>query len=283
MLYQFNQRGNGGCIKLLVRPEIFVQNYYEQLPDFSFHTIAWNRGAQQMVSIDGVSYAFNTNAVLPIMLNQSFAFEKPDQVIAWQFNRAFYCILHSDPEVSCVGFLFFGPSPTMFLELDEEMTDKLNRLYELFLEEFKSEEEFKDGMLKMLLVRLIIQITRLAKKQYLSNSDLNDDKYNLIRNYHVLVETHFKTEKQIKFYASQLNRSPKTISNLFNTHSKQSPQQIIHERLLTEAKRLFQYTDKSVKEIADELGFEDASHFSKFFKSKTSVQPSQFKKLHTIL
>ena len=50
------------------------------------------------------------------------------------------------------------------------------------------------------------------------------------------------------------------------------------KRIITEAKRLFYYTDKSVKEIANDLGFEDVAHFSKFFKNCTNQSPSDIKK-----
>ena len=75
-----------------------------------------------------------------------------------------------------------------------------------------------------------------------------------------------------------MNKSPKTISNIFSLYSKKTPLQIIQERVITEAKRLFYYTDKSVKEIADDLGFEDVAHFSKFFKNCTTQNPSELKK-----
>ena len=68
------------------------------------------------------------------------------------------------------------------------------------------------------------------------------------------------------------------ISNIFSMYSKKSPINIIHDRIITEAKRLVYYTDKSIKEISVELGFEDAAHFSKFFKNYTSVSPSELKK-----
>jgi len=54
--------------------------------------------------------------------------------------------------------------------------------------------------------------------------------------------------------------------------------QIIQERIIQEAKRLFYYTEKSAKEIALELGFEDAGHFSRFFKNQTELSPSDFKR-----
>jgi AraC-like DNA-binding protein len=91
------------------------------------------------------------------------------------------------------------------------------------------------------------------------------------------VEIHFRKERQVQFYACQMNKPPKTISNIFSLYFKKTPLQVIHERIITEAKRLFYYTDKSVKEIADELGFEDAGHFSKLFKNVTALNPSDFK------
>ncbi len=279
MKYTFNNKEDAGQLNLLKQVPLFSQNYYEQPLDFSFHSIAWNRGKSQIVTIDEVAYEFKENSVLPIMLNQSFRFEKSDDILLWQFNREFYCIANHDAQVGCVGFLFFGPSPTMFVDLNAEFQAKMERLLESFEEEFQSDEEIKGEMLRMLLVRLIIKITRLAKKQYLGTEEVVEEKFNLIRQFNLLVEIHFRKEKQVAFYADLLNKSPKTISNYFSLYSKKTPSQIIQERIIQEAKRLFYYTDKSVKEIADELGFEDVAHFSKFFKNATSQNPSELKKV----
>jgi AraC-like DNA-binding protein len=278
MKHSFTHKDGLGKLLLLQKQDAFQQNYFQQKSDFSYHTIAWNRGKTQKVIIDEIEYEFAANSLLPIMLNQSFKFENADDIVAWQFNREFYCILNHDAEVGCVGFIFFGPSSTMFVKLDEEHIEKMQRLLELFVEEYESEEDIKGEMLRMLLVRLIIQTTRLAKKQYLDKSEIIEEKFNLLRQYNLLVEVHFRTERQVQFYAGLLNKSPKTISNIFSLYSKKTPLQIIQERVITEAKRLFYYTDKSVKEIADDLGFEDVAHFSKFFKNCTSQNPSELKK-----
>jgi AraC-like DNA-binding protein len=57
------------------------------------------------------------------------------------------------------------------------------------------------------------------------------------------------------------------------------PLRIIQDRIISEAKKLFYYTDKSAKEIAYELGFEDSAHFSRFFKNVTGQNISEFKKV----
>lgn len=74
-----------------------------------------------------------------------------------------------------------------------------------------------------------------------------------------------------------LHKSPKTLSNIFSTCKLPSPLRVIHERIEAEAKRLLLYSTKSSKEIADLLGFEDQSSFSRFFKNMTGQSTVQFR------
>jgi AraC-like DNA-binding protein len=54
--------------------------------------------------------------------------------------------------------------------------------------------------------------------------------------------------------------------------------QMLHERRLLEAKRLLVYTEKQVKEVAYDCGFEDVAYFNRFFKKYTHLTPSDFRK-----
>ncbi len=278
MKHTFTNTDGQGKIILLKDEASFQQDYFQHTSGIAWYTIVWNTGKKQTVIIDEVSYDFEADCLLPIMMDQTFVFEHPQHIVAWQFNREFYCVVNHDAEVGCVGFLFYGPSPTMFVKLDKESVHIMQQLLQLFEEEFISEETIKGEMLRILLIRLIITITRFAKKQYLDNEELNEEKFYLLRQYHLLVELHYRKQHQVQFYAGLLNKSPKTIANIFSLYSKKTPLQVIMERVITEAKRLFYYTDKSVKEIADDLGFDDVSHFSKFFKKQTSLNPTELKK-----
>jgi AraC family transcriptional regulator, transcriptional activator of pobA len=282
MQHSYKNKKDTGLIVLNLNEKKLERYFSETNIDSKLYTIAWNRGKNQVVTIDEIEYEFKANSVLPIMMSQSFRFQMPEHIVLWQFNTEFYCIANHDAEVGCVGFVFYGSSPTMFVKLEAEHAETMKRLLEIFEEEFLSGEDIKGEMLRMLLVRLIIQVTRLAKKQYLNTEAVYDDKFNLIRQYNLLVEIHYRKEHQVQFYAGLLNKSPKTISNIFSLYSKKTPTQVIQERIIAEAKRLFYYTDKSVKEIADILGFEEVAHFSKFFKNCTSQNPSELKKVTQI-
>lgn len=241
-----------------------------------YFTIAWNPTESQTVTIDGTEHEFPANSLLTLLFNQSFSFEDSSSIVAWQFNREFYCIIDHDSEVSCVGFLF-SSTDHLFVKLSDPAPQKLQLLSDVFIEELKTTDHIRNEMLLVLLKRLIIYVTGLAKLGYVPSQKLQDEKFHLIRKFNLLVEANFKSEHSVSFYAQQLFKSPKTLSNIFAIYNSKTPSQIIQERITAEAKRLLLYTDKSVKHITFELGFEDVPYFSNFFKKNAGISPSDFR------
>lgn len=276
MVLQFAEPATDGLFYLLKEEIDFHRNFFRdrKLP---LLTIAWNRGATQKINIDGVDYQFASNSIVSLMTNNTFYFERPEDIVAWQYNRAFYCIIDHDKEVSCVGFLFYGSNGVMFMGLDADYARKINALLTVFLDEFSEKDNIQGEMLRMLLKRLIILITRLAKRQHLNGFDLPEEEFGIVRRFNLLVENHYRQYHQVQDYANLLNKSPKTLSNLFALYNHKTPLQVIKERIALEARRLLQYTDKTSKEIAFELGFEDPANFSRFFKQQTGLPPGDFK------
>ena len=81
------------------------------------------------------------------------------------FNREFYCIADHDSEVSCNGILFFGTQDIPIINIPREQQKRFDVLYDVFIEEFSTPDKIQGDMLQMLLKRLIIMCTRLAKEQ----------------------------------------------------------------------------------------------------------------------
>lgn len=266
----------GGDLLLFTNEQGFDRQYWNKDRGNKRFTIAWNPGPAQTVTIDEAAFDFPSNSLLTLLFDQSFQFETPENIIAWQFNREFYCIMDHDSEVSCVGFLF-GSTDHLFIPLMEESQQKLKLLYDVFSDELRTNDNIRYEMLLVLLKRLIKYITGLARAEYVPEKKIKDEKYNLIRKFNLLVEANFKSEHAVSFYAAQLFKSPKTLSNLFALYNHKSPSQVIQERILIEAKRLLAYTDKPVKAITYELGFEDMPHFSNFFKKHMKLSPQDFR------
>ncbi|TVR12491.1 MAG: helix-turn-helix domain-containing protein [Balneolaceae bacterium] len=192
------------------------------------------------------------------------------------FNREFYCVHTYDSEVSCNGLLFFGSNSSPVLKLDQDETRRLKTLFSVLEEEFSVADANQEEMLRILLKRLIIRCTRLAKDQILKSNE-NQSDIDLIRSFNVLVEEHFKTKKSVGDYAELMYKSPKTITNIFSKYSEDSPLRVIHNRVIMEAKRMLFYTDKSAKEVGYELGYSDPAQFSKLFKNHTGMTTTEFK------
>ncbi|MCR9287287.1 MAG: helix-turn-helix domain-containing protein [Bacteroidetes bacterium] len=275
MQYEFKEPTVGAKFRLIINESNYQRNFFEEQEDLLL-SLAWNTGDTQKVIIDEIEMDFPKNSFLSLMVNQSFRFEKPQDVVLWQYNREFYCIVDHDKEVSCAGFLFYGVSGSLLIELSEVEIRKFTLLLEVFKDEFQYRDNIQGEMLRMLLKRLIIILTRLGKEQYLSKT-IENNEYDLVREYSLLVENNFKNHHQVQDYANMLNKSPKTLSNLFSKHHNKTPLQIIRDRIFLEGKRLLIYTDKTSSEIAYDLGFDEPAHFSRFFKKMNGQSPSEFK------
>jgi AraC-like DNA-binding protein len=243
------------------------------------NTIVYNTAGEQKVVIDKIRYTMPGNSVLPLVANQDFSFAEPEKLVAWQFNRDFYCIADHDAEVGCVGFLFYGIQHPMFIPLSPKEIENISIIEMQCVEDMDVKDKMQGEMLRTLLKRLIINVTRVAKQQTESYRRFTDDKMDCIRKFNLLLEVNFRTRHEVQFYARAMNRSPKTLTNLFGLCNYPSPSRLIQRRIILEAKRYLYYTDKSAKEVAEALGFTSTAHFSRYFKANTGVNFSEFKVL----
>lgn len=230
------------------------------------NTFVYNKQEAQVVTVDEIPYTMPSNSILPLVSNQTFVFQHPEYLTAWQFNREFYCIVDHDTEVGCAGFLFYGIKHPMFILLNPDQASEITYLEKMVFNEMLVKDNFQGEMLRTLLKRLIIKTTRIAKSQNDSYSSFPEDRMDIVRKFSMQLEKHFKKQHKVSFYASVLHKSPKTLSNVFALLKQPSPSSLIRNRLFLEAKRYFHYTELSAKEIAYELGFESPAHFSRFFK-----------------
>lgn len=276
MRYQYTEAAVGGQLSLTVGDADFARYFFRERTQ-KLLAIVWNRGPAQTILIDETPYPFPENSFLCLNVSHSFRLDHPENTAVWQFNREFYCIVNHDYEVSCSGLLFYGWRESEPLLLDAAECRSFGLLLEVFQEEFASRDHIQGEMLRMLLKRLIIKLTRLAKTQYLHDA-LTETDLDTVRQFNLLVENNYKQLHQVQDYAGLMFKSPKTLSNLFARYQQKNPLQIISERIALESKRLLIYTDKPTSEIAYELGFDEPAHFSRFFKKMAGKSPSDFKK-----
>lgn len=129
--------------------------------------------------------------------------------------------------------------------------------------------------LHALLVRLsILQGRRRAHESVVSPS------LQRFKRFQQLVEERFAQWHQVAEYANQLGSTEKSLARAVETAMGMTVKAFITARINLEAKRLLVHTDLSVAAIADRLGFEEATNFSKFFKREAGCTPVEFRKRH---
>jgi AraC-like DNA-binding protein len=150
----------------------------------------------------------------------------------------------------------------------EELTPYL----ELLLQEIDNrmwQPEIVDGLLKALLGKM------LSVKPHKKVVRTDQQSAQFIQ----LIETHLHMAHAVKFYAEKMHMSPQNLNSICQKEVGQNASALIANLTINRAKRLLMYTSKTVAEIAHEIGFKDASHFTKFYKRHQHQTPKQFKEL----
>jgi AraC family transcriptional activator of pobA len=174
-----------------------------------------------------------------------------------------------------------GGKPAYFL--NQEQDDIVSGIFTKMLDEIESDYVFKYDLLR----NYVTEITHFALKSRPSETLYQhpDAKSRITSVFTELLERQFPIEtpsqrfsmrsakdfaEKLAVHVNHLNRSVKETTGKTTTD-------IITQRLLAEAKLLLRHTDWNVSEIGYCLGFEEAAHFSNFFKKQTAYTPGSFR------
>lgn len=262
------------------------QNPFSQLVRFSyFSLVLLSEGAIELKA-DLSTYRVESPAMLFFSPYQPFKFSTlfPEKMAlsVVNFHPDFFCILKHQQEVSCNGVLFNNLYEAPFISLSIEQAQLLSVQIQQMRDELLHENLAQHDLLLSYLKIFLIHITRYKKqsdtKKEATQQTLASPERSILQKLKMRIEDHFLQEHAPSFYADELNISVKSLGRLTKQHFNRTLSDLIQERLMMEAKRDLYLTDKSVKEIAYRLGFEDESYFSRLFKKNTNTSPLNYRK-----
>jgi AraC family transcriptional activator of pobA len=144
------------------------------------------------------------------------------------------------------------------------------------LAEYAQPSVFQTDALRAYLELLLIQLARLSPNLVIA-PDETKWPYQLYQ-LETLVEQHYLQHQPIGFYAEALHLSPKYLNELCKANLGKPVTHLLQERLVLEAKRLLTHSPHlNIAQVAQALGFEDNSYFSRFFKKQAGITPEQFR------
>jgi AraC family transcriptional activator of pobA len=124
---------------------------------------------------------------------------------------------------------------------------------------------------------LLGNVQRFAHRQASSADPAVGQERLLLEQFFALIERRVRNGHKVDQYATALRVSPSRLRRACQALTGRSPMQLVHARILLEAKRQLHYTDRAVHTIATELGFEDAAYFTRFFSRRAGVSPRVFR------
>ncbi|MDE1190731.1 MAG: helix-turn-helix transcriptional regulator [Arachidicoccus sp.] len=222
--------------------------------------------------------------------NGSVTFQAPKQVVSvydHQFTGGWALAFHPDfiqnfPLAKNIHkFDFFSYSVNQALYVSDEEENKIVALMKSISEEYENNDSFSRDIIISHLETLLNYANRFYKRQALEakkkGNDLLSKVEKVLSNYFDRNDVQQQGLPTVQHLANKLNLSPHYLGDTLKSLTGQTAQQHIHNRLIEKAKELLSTTDKSVSEIAYELGFEHPQSFSKLFKRKTSHTPLAFR------
>lgn len=264
---------------------VISKNTEERSIELGFYSISLNKITGQLKYGRGY-YDFEEGALVFVAPNQVFTFS-PDLQI--EEGRALYfhpdLINSSGLGQNINSYTFFNYDVNEALHISEEERSVINDCIVKIEKEYSQNiDQYTQGLIVSNLELLLNYCSRFYGRQFYTREKVSND---VVQKFEKLLIAYFSKDNlidvglpDVKYFAANLNLSPNYLSDLLIKYTGKSTHEHIHLQLVEKAKSLLWGTEHTVSEIAFALGFEYPSHFTKIFKTKTGISPSEYRRFN---
>jgi AraC family transcriptional regulator, transcriptional activator of pobA len=257
-----------------------AQNQLNTKLQYNTYTIVFVQNGNGSAHFDYTCSYFRPNTLLFYSPYQTIELHSNRMVDATmiQFSNEFLCMEAHREELSCAGKIFDNLYDPPVLYLKDAEVKNFEEFITKMQETCANDLDFgKEEMIQSYLKLLIIQSSRLflqAQEKRQGYAPVPD----LLKQFNALIEQKFNTNLLPSDYADELHVSLTQLGKLAKQHYNKTLTDILSERKLVAARRELYLTQKSVKTIAFDLGFQDPHYFSRFFKKNMGVTAEEYRK-----
>jgi len=256
------------------------ENPFDVLQHLNYYSLIWIKQGAGSARADFSDYPFSAGTLFAFTPYQPFIFFPEYQMtgVAINFHPDFFCIHQHHKEVACNGVLFNNIYEPPFITVDESMAAVLDGLISRIKAEMQANDLAQHDSLVAYLKIFLITASRAKSQQNNIAVAGHTHQPRVLQDLKELIELHFQAKHTAADYAELLHVTPKSLGKMVKKQFNKTITSLINERIVIEAKRQLYLTDRSVKEIAHSLGFEDEYYFSRFFKKQVDVSPQIYRK-----
>lgn len=167
-------------------------------------------------------------------------------------------------------------APLNKIKIDSERADRIFQLLTIMNKLYRNNWDQNKHLIAQYLRTVI---TEINAQQTAINLEKINKKQDITASYIKLINANLDKRHRISELAEMLHITPNHLNKTIKSHLNKSAQAVYNEILLQEAKVLLLQTSKDIIEIAFDLGFNDLSYFSKFFKKLSQQTPLEYRKM----
>jgi len=255
-------------------------SYFDHLQRNNYYSLIWVKGGNGKLKTDFSEYNFGPDSLFSFTPYQPFMFlSNLINGIAIYFHSDFFCIHKHETEVTCNGVIFNNIYQMPLITVDEVLQKTLTELIEQIKSELRNPGLAQYELLISYMKIFLISASRAKMQQQPQaiQSPKGNKEPLILQSLKEAIEKDFKSKHTANDYALLLNISPNALAKIAKKHFNKTLTNLITERIIIEAKRELYLTNKSVKAIAYELGYEDEYYFSRLFKKNTEISPQVYR------
>ena len=231
------------------------------------------------VILDNRRLSMTAGQLLPVSPGERVRFEGAATIRSLAFHHDFFCVRVKRSEVYCDGIVFNRVAGKPLITLPEREWPLLKSRFEELNEIVRMKGAFAVERSISGLRSILLQAaeSKLRATAHSPDPSMPDGRISdLVLRFQDLVEEHYLDRKDMNFFCDALGVTATTLNRHLKAELGQTAMQALNERIAIAARVELRSGQKSVKEVAFDLGFDDPLYFSRFFKKQFGMSPSDY-------
>ena len=171
----------------------------------------------------------------------------------------------------------------VFILEENEERSLIEAMLRKLMKEYQQQQEYRRELIESSLTVVLASLMQQAQSMQPRTGEHPKRARRYLSEFTNLIEQDYVHHHQLTFYANKIGISTAHLNAVCREFVQRSALDLIHARIMLEAKRNLVYTNLTIKTVAETLGFADPAYFTRFFKRQARLSPKEFRQQLMVL